>query len=101
MKKLFKLHEESKNAQIKVTEPLQHLSYKFDYMEKENKKKDEKMSKLEEKINDLESEKKGFSENIDELEQYSRRNYIFLHEINKESHEHKDDGAIKSLTKDV
>ena len=101
MKKLFKLHEESKNAQIKVTEPLQHLSYKFDYMEKENKKKDEKMSKLEEKINDLESDKKGFSENIDELEQYSRRNCIFLHEINKESHEHKDDGAIKSLTKDV
>ena len=101
MKKLFKLHEESKNAQIKVTEPLQHLSYKFDYMEKENKKKDEKMSKLEEKINDLESEKKGFSENIDELEQYSRRNCIFLHEINKESYEHKDDGAIKSLTKDV
>ena len=101
MKKLFKLHEESKNAQIKVTEPLQHLSYKFDYMEKENKKKDEKMSKLEEKINDLESEKKGFSENIDELERYSRRNCIFLHEINKESHEHKDDGAIKSLTKDV
>ena len=97
----MKLHEESKNAQIKVTEPLQHLFYKFDYMEKENKKKDEKMSKLEEKINDLESEKKGFSENIDELERYSRRNCIFLHEINKESHEHKDDGAIKSLTKDV
>ena len=101
MKKLFKLHEESKNAQIKVTKPLQHLSHKFDYMEKENKKKDEKICKLEEKIYDLESENKGFSESTDELEQYSRRNCLFLHEINKESHEHKDDRVIKSLTKDV
>ena len=81
MKKLFKLHEESKNAQIKVTKPLQHLSHKFDYIEKENKKKDEKICKLEEKIYDLESENKGFSESTDELEQYSRRNCLFLHEI--------------------
>ena len=81
MKKLFKLHEESKNAQIKVTKLLQHLSHKFDYMEKENKKEDEKICKLEEKIYDLESENKGFSESTDELEQYSRRNCLFLHEI--------------------
>ena len=45
-------------------------------MEKENKKKDKKISKLEERIKDLESENKRFSKSINELEQYSCRNFI-------------------------
>ena len=46
MKKLFELHKECKNAQIKVLEPLQHLFDKFDEMERGNNKKDEQISKL-------------------------------------------------------
>ena len=46
VKKLFVLHKECKNAQIKVIEPLQHLSDKFDEMERGNNKKDEQISKL-------------------------------------------------------
>ena len=60
MKKLSELHEESKNAQIKVTESLEHLSDIFDDMEKENKKKDEKISKLEERTKNLESDGKTY-----------------------------------------
>ena len=59
MKKLSQLDEESKNPQIKVTESLQHLSDKLDDMENENEK-DEKISKLEEKIKDFGRETKAF-----------------------------------------
>ena len=81
--KLFGLHIGSKNAQIKVTESLQNLSDKFDEMEKENKKKDEKIFKLEERIKDFESENKGFSESNDELEHNSRINCLLLHGLKK------------------
>ena len=67
-------------------------------MEKENKKKDEKISKLEQRIKDLESENKGFSASIDELEQYSRRKCLLLHGIKEESKEDTGDVAIKSLS---
>ena len=70
-------------------------------MEKENKKKDEKISKLEQRIKDLESENKGFSASIDELEQYSRRKCLLLHGIKEDSKEDTDDVAIKSLSQNV
>ena len=70
-------------------------------MEKENKKKDEKISKLEQRIKDLESENKGFSASIDELEQYSRRKCLLLHGIKEESKEDTGDVAIKSLSQNA
>ena len=46
--KLFILNKETKNAQIKVTESLEFFSNKFDELERENKKKNEKIKELEE-----------------------------------------------------
>lgn len=43
VKKLFELHKECKNAQIKVKESLKYLCDKFEEMEKGNNKKDEKI----------------------------------------------------------
>ena len=57
LKKLFEIQAESKDAQIKVTESLQNLSDKLDETEAENKKKDEKITQLEERVKELEKEK--------------------------------------------
>ena len=47
MKELFTFHEEAKESQIKVTEALEFMSAKFDDLEKEIKKKDERINQLE------------------------------------------------------
>ena len=44
VKELFTFHEEAKESQIKVTESLEFMSAKFDDLEKEIKKKDEKIN---------------------------------------------------------
>ena len=46
VKELFTFHEEAKESQIKVTESLDFMSAKFDDLEKEIKKKDEKINQL-------------------------------------------------------
>ena len=47
VKELFVLNEETKNAQIKVTESLEFFSNKFDELAKESKMKKEKIKELE------------------------------------------------------
>ena len=47
VKELFTFHEEAKESQIKVTEALEFMSAKFDDLEKEIKKKDERINQLE------------------------------------------------------
>ena len=78
VKELFILNEETKNAQIKVTESLEFFSNKFDELERENKKKNEKIKKLEETIDILTEKNKSLTSDVDELEQYSRRNCLIL-----------------------
>ena len=58
-------------------------------MEKENKKKDKKILNQRNELH--------ISKSIDELEQYSCRNCLLLHEIKEESKEDKDNAVIKSL----
>ena len=53
VKELLVLNEETKSAQVKVTESLEFFSNKFDELERENKKKNEKIKELEEAINIL------------------------------------------------
>ena len=80
VKELFILNEETKNGQIKVTESLEFFSNKFDELKKENKKKNEKIKELEEAIDVLIEKNKSLTSDVDELEQYFRRNYLLLHE---------------------
>ena len=54
---MFVLNEEIKNEQIKVAESLEVFSKNFDELERENTKKNEKISELEEEIKVL-TEKK-------------------------------------------
>ena len=50
VKELFTFHEEAKESQIKVTESLELMLAKFDDLQKEIKKKDEKINQLEKTI---------------------------------------------------
>ena len=101
VKKLFEIQAESKDAQIKVTESLQNLSDKLDEIEAENKKKDEKITQLEERVKELEKEKKDIYGNIDEMEQYSRRNCLLLHGVRENSNENTDDIAVKTISENL
>ena len=67
VKELFILNEETKNAQIKVTESLEFFSNKFDELERENKK-NKKIKELEETIDILTEKNKSLTSNVDELE---------------------------------
>ena len=71
-KELFTFHEGAKQSQIKVTESLEFMSAKFDDLEKEIKKKDEKIYQLEKTIENLAEKYKSLSSEIGNLEQYLR-----------------------------
>ena len=51
---------------------------KFDKLEKDHEKKDKKTSVLEKKVESLESK---LGDSVEELEQYSRRNCLLLHDV--------------------
>ena len=59
--------------QFKFRFNLLEKSNKFDELERENKKKNEKIKELVE-TTDILTEKKSLTSDVDELEQYSRRN---------------------------
>ena len=80
---LFKLNEEAKNSQIKVTESLEDLKKKFNELEIEIKNQDSKIEILENKVETLEEEKGSLVKEIDELEQYSRRNWYMASQKQK------------------
>ena len=101
VKKLFEVQAESKQAQIKVTESLQSLSDKLDEIEAENKKKDDKISKLEERVKELVEENKGMSASVDEMEQYSRRNCLLLHGVKENTNEDTDDIVVKTISENL
>ena len=77
-------HEDTKNFQIKgeklldsLAGALELLSVKFDELEKDCEKKDKNISELEKKVELLESK---LGDSVDELQQYSHRNYLLLHD---------------------
>ena len=101
VKELFILNEETKNAQIKVTESLEFFSNKFDELERENKKKNEKIKELEETIDILTEKNKSLTSDVDELEQYSRRNCLLLHGVQENENENTDDIVLKTMSEEL
>ena len=59
------------------------MSAKFEDLEKEIKKKNEKVNQLEKIIESLVKQQKSLSFEIDDLEQYSRRNCLILHGVDE------------------
>ena len=101
VKDLFKVNEETKISQIKVTESLDALSKKIDELETEIKNKDEKIQLLENRVEILEEEKESQGKEIDDLEQYSRRNCLLLHGVVKTNAECTDDIIIKTCAEEL
>ena len=83
VKELFTFYEEARKSQIKVAESREFMLEKFGGLEKEIKKKDEKISQLEKTIENLGEKQKSLLSDIDNLEQYSRRNCLVLHGVNE------------------
>ena len=96
VKDLFKITEETKICQIKVTESLDVLSKKIDKLETEIKNKDEKSKLLEKRVEILEDEKESQEKEIDDLKQYSRRNCLLLHGVVEMNDQCTDDIIIKT-----
>ena len=101
VKGLFKVNEETKISQIKVTESLDALSKKIDELETEIKNKDEKIQLLENRVEILEEEKESQGKEIDDLEQYSRRNCLLLHGVVETNAECTDDIIIKTCAEEL
>ena len=101
VKDLFKVNEETKISQIKVTESLDALSKKIDELETEIKNKDEKIQLLENRVEILEEEKESQGKEIDDLEQYSRRNCLLLHGVVETNAECTDDIIIKTCAEEL
>ena len=77
------------------------MSAKFDDLEKEIKKKDEKINQLEKTIENLVEKQKSLSSEIDDLEQYSRRNCLVLHGVNESNDENINEIIIKTFSEEL
>ena len=78
------------------------MSEKFDkFLEKEIKKKDEKISQVEKTIENLVEKQKSLSSDIDDLEQYSRRNCLVLHGISESIDENTNEILIKTFSEEL
>ena len=100
VKDLFRVNEETKISQIKVTESLDALSKKIDELETEIKNKDEKIQLLENRVEILE-EKESQGKEIDDLERYFRRNCLLLDGVFEANVECTDDIIIKPVQKSL
>ena len=94
-----------KNSQIKgekqldsLSDALELLSAKFDELEKDQEKKNKKISEVEKKVNSLESK---LGDSVDELEQYSRRNCLLLHGVRELEGENKNDIIMKTMKEEI
>ena len=101
VKDLFRVNEETKISQIKVTESLDALSKKIDELETEIKNKDEKIQLLENRVEILEEEKESQGKEIDDLERYFRRNCLLLDGVFETNVECADDIIIKPVQKSL
>ena len=77
-----------------MTKSLGALSKKTDELEKQIKNKDEKIQLLKNRVEILKEEKESHRKEIDDLEQYSRRNCLFLHSVVETNAECTDDIII-------
>ena len=77
------------------------MSAKFDNREKEIKKKDKKINQLEKTIENLAEKQKSLSSEIDDLEQYSRRNCLVLHGANESNDENTNEIIIKTFSEEL
>ena len=78
-----------------------NLSTKFDDLEREIKKRHEKIDQLEKTIENLAEKHKSLSSDKDNLEQCSQQNCLVLHGLNKSNGKNIDEILIKMLSEEL
>ena len=77
------------------------MSAKFDNLEKEIKKKMKRLISWKKTIENLVEKQKSLSSEIDDLEQYSRRNCLVLHGVNESNDENINEIIIKTFSEEL
>ena len=98
MREIFDLANITNESQIKgeqqlkcLTDSVEFISARFDEYEADRKKKDERISSLEEKDLGLTEKVDKLSSLVDRQEQYSRRNCILIHGLKENQNEDTDE----------
>ena len=65
------------------------------------KRKTKKIKELEETIDILTEKKKSLTSDVDESEQYSRRNCLMLHGVQENENENTDDIVLKTMSEEL
>ena len=81
----------------KVNESIQAINNKFVKFENEIKKKDEEIADLKKDVRNLTGKLCDVNNQLDRQEQYSTRNCLLLHGVDKTDHEVTDDIIIKTI----
>ena len=105
---IYEKGNENKNMHIKgekqfvdLAESVKFMTLKFDELEKDRKEKEKIINNLKCEVSYL-SEKLGkMEEGIDALQQYSRRNCLILHGIEKTKGEDTDNIVLEVLNNDI
>ena len=99
VKEIFSIYEDAKKSHIKGIESLEFMLAKSDNLEKEIKKKDEKINQLEKTIENLVKIQNSLLSDIDNLEQCSRQNCLVLHSVKESNEENTNEILIKTSWK--
>ena len=90
MREISVYSKETTSSQIKcerqlsdLTDSVQLISDKFDEYERDRKAKDELIIKLQTQVTELTDTVSNLSVQVDKQEQYSRRNYLLIHGVEK------------------
>ena len=79
-----------------LTDSFQPISGKFDEYEKDRKAKDELIMKLETQVTEVTDKVSNLSVQVDEQEQYSRRNCRLIHNVAENQNEDTDTLSINT-----
>ena len=101
MVEIFKLPRKTNESQIKgeqqlidLTKSVKYISEQFDEYEKDRKEKEETIKNLEGKVNNLTETVAKLVKQVDNQEQYSRRNCLLVHGLPEITLENTDDLVI-------
>ena len=108
MNELFQITSSAKDSQIKgelqlkyLNETVNFICTEFDEYEKERKKKEQIMKKLDENMLVMNKKVQNLEIEIDKHEHYSRRNCLLVHGIVETDDEDTDDLVIETISKKV
>ena len=85
------MQEKTQNSQVKgesqfneLSEAVEFITKKLDQYEAQRKKKEKIINNLQGKVSEMSNELEALKESLEQQQQYSRKNCIFIHEISEQ-----------------